>query len=299
MQRVIGPLVPGRAYIIGARPSNGKTSFIQNWLDRHVERVTTGKWGKEYPRRVALFMTERSPEVSRVCWACLKLGYDADAALSENWEELPVGAQEKIDAAVRVIQNIERNGWVTFVPGGRLTVGEIGDAVADIEPHIVIFDYVQRVKPLPKQTRWDAVAEAAALFQQMAVELGRIVIVASQLKRRGDGVFDKYRPPHLEDFKLASDIEEMADVAIGLYRPLKKITAKEERAIRGGQDDLENFKIEDTMAIKVLKHRYRGPAADRILFVTCKDSRITDKERPNLPPVDAGDAWEEDAGVPF
>ena len=259
------------------------------------------------PRRVAVFFTERSPQIARLSWAALRCGYDVDAVTGEDWSDLPDDAPQAIARELEWISYVERQGWVKFFDVARPTVGAIGKALADhaeayngAGPQIVLFDYIQRFRPEGRQSKFEAVAEAAHLFQSLAVQLGVVVLVASQLKRKGDGVFDKYRPPNLEDFKLSGDIEEVADVAIGFFRPLQKMTAKDERAIRAGEIDLEGFKVHDTMAIKVIKHRWRGPANDRILWVRHRNGRI--ENMPATPPPNAGDAWEpedEDAAVPF
>lgn len=311
LDRVVGDLRSGRVHIIGSRPASGKTSFLLCWLDRHITAVERAfeRGGDRFwrmPRRVAVFFTERSPQIARLSWAALRCGYDVDAVTGEDWSDLPEGASKAIASELEWIAYVERQGWVKFYDLARPTVSTIGNALADhAEAHngagaqIVIFDYLQRVRPEGRQTKFEAVAEAAHLFQTMAVTLGLVVIVASQLKRKGDGVFDKYRPPNLEDFKLSGDIEEVADVAIGFFRPLQKMTAKDERAIRAGEIDLEGFKVHDTMAIKVIKHRWRGPANDKILWVRHSNGRIEDM--PATPPVGAGDAWEseEEDAVPF
>ena len=312
LDRVVGDLRPGRVHIIGARPASGKTSFLLCWLDRHVRAVERAfeRGGDRFwrmPRRVAVFLTERSPEVARLSWAALRLGYDMDAVTSEEWKVLPIGVEEKVERELKWIDHVERKqGWVTFHDIGRPTVRAVGDALADqaiahngAGPEVVVFDYIQRIRPEGRQNKFDAVGDAAHLFQTLAQQLGIVVLVASQLKRKGDGVFDKYRPPNLEDFKLSGDIEEVADVALGFFRPLQKMTAKDEREIRAGHCDLERFKVHDTMAIKVVKHRWRGPANDRILWVRHLDGLIEDM--PATLPPNAGDAWEPEFedGVPF
>jgi replicative DNA helicase len=288
------------------RPSNGKTVFALNWLDNHaraVERTFAqdAEAAMAMPRRALVFLTERTADVARMSWAAMRLGYEVDDVLCERWDQLPVRAEVQLAKELAWIATIERQGWVEFVDEARPTVSVMGNTVADAEPHIVLFDYIQKVKAEPRQTRFDAVSEAAEMFQTMAVRLGLLVIVTSQLKRRGDGVFDKYRPPHLEDFKLSGEIEEVADVALGLYRPLARMMAKEERDIRQGLQDLERFKIHDTTAIKVLKHRYRPSAADRIIFVEHKHGQLRDKQRDvPQPSSNAGDAWEPDEDrLPF
>ena len=55
----------------------------------------------------------------------------------------------------------------------------------------------------------------------------------------------------------------------------------------------------EARAAKVLKHRYWGDAADRLIRLRCRDGKVTDWDPP-APPVGAGDAWgAEEAGVPF
>ena len=313
LDRVLGELRRGRVHVIGARPASGKTTFLLCWLDRHVRAVERAfeRGGDRFwrmPRRVAVFLTERSPEVARLSWAAFRLGYDVDAVTSEEWDRLPPSAAENIKHELEWIHHVERKqGWVKFYDVARPTVRSIGDAIADqamahngTGPDVVLFDYIQRIRPMGRQSKWDAVSEAAHLFQTIA-HLGVVVIVFSQLKRKGDGVFDKYRPPNLEDFKLSGDIEEVADVALGFFRPLIKMTGQNERDVRSGLIDLEQFKVHDVMAVKVVKHRWRGPANDRILWVRHHDGRIEDM--PATPPSNAGDAWEppeEDGNVvPF
>lgn len=309
LDRVVGPLQAGRVHVIGARPACGKTTFAMCWLDLHVRAVeaqfATGDQFWRMPRRLAVFLTERSPEVARLSWAALRLDYDVDAVTSESWSDLAIGAEDHIGREMDWIREMEHNGWINFYDVSRPTVGKVANALADnaekhhgAGPEIVLFDYIQRVRPEGRQNKFEAVAEAAHLFQTLAVELDIVVIVMSQLKRKGDGVFDKYRPPNLEDFKLSGDIEEVADVALGFFRPLKRMTAKDERAVRSGETDLENFKIHDTMAIKVVKHRWRGSANDKIIWVRHRDGRIEDF--PKDPPPNAGDAWEsEEEPLPF
>ena len=311
LDRIVGDLRRERVHILGARPANGKTSFALCWLDRHikaVEQLFRSGDGRFWhtPRRVAVFFTERSPHVARLSWAALRLGYDVDAVTATAWHDLPPGAPEAVDREIRWIDYIERQGWVKFFDVARPTVRRVANAIADhadahngAGPQVVLFDYIQRIRPEGRRNKFEAVAEAAHLFQTLAVELGVVVLVMSQLKRKGDGVFDKYRPPNLEDFKLSGDIEEIADVALGFFRPLQKMTTKDERAIRAGEIDLERFKVHDTMAIKVIKHRWRGPANDQILLVRHSNGRV--QNMPAAPPPNAGDAWEpkEEDAVPF
>jgi replicative DNA helicase len=292
LDQYVGPAYPGRLYVVGARPSNGKTRFLFNWLNRLYAKI------ESVPRRILCFWTERDADVAYRTWAALRLGLDEDTVLMDQWDQLPDGAEAAVKAELEIVR---WESGIVFSPQTRPTVPEILKAVEDVAPEIVVLDYLQRIKPLPGQSKFDAISEAAVVLADLASKEELTVVVASQLKRRGDGVFDKYRPPFLEDFKLAGEIEEASDVALGLFRPLVKMSPSQEKAVRHGDLDLEPFKRPNTMAIKILKHRYRGPAADRLVRVKCDDvGRIYDfPEDRAARPTDAGDAYEADDDLPF
>lgn len=304
LDEAVGPLVPGRMYVVGARPSNGKTSLAFSWLDGHVGRVVraferpVGEgdfW--TLPRRVLAFFTERSPYVSERTWAALRCGYSVDWVLRERWDRLPDGAEAKIAEQLERIAWIEEQGFVQFADVTSPRIGRVIELLEEHEPHVVLFDFVQRVSAERQQTQWEAIGQLSELLQSYASQARAIAMVYSQIKRKGDGVFAKYRPPSEEDFKGSGAIEEDTDVALGVYRQLKRMTLKEEREIKQGHLGLERWIIPEAMAVKVLKHRYLGDAADRLVRVRCRDGRVMDWGED--PPHYAGDAWEQDDEPPL
>jgi hypothetical protein len=76
----------------------------------------------------------------------------------------------------------------------------------------------------------------------------------------------------------SSAIEGNADIALALFRPLKPMTQKQERSIRSGALSIEQFVREGVMAVKCVKHRFRGRASDITVFVSCRDGRVEDLE---------------------
>lgn len=281
LDAIVGPMVLGRLYLVGARPSNGKTAFAVNFINRHMERLDRMR-DDEYlstPRKIQVFLTERTPDVALRAWGAMRAGLDEDAVLCEEWETLPPGSEERFGQELQRIRGWWDDSRVLFTDASRPTCSDIVQMVDEWNPDIVVFDHIQRVKPEGRQNRFDSISEAAHMFQTLATQGNRIVLVMSQLKRRGDGALDKYRPPHLEDFKLSGEIEEDADVALGLFRPLQGMTNGDFREVREGRLDLERFKVPDTMTIKVLKHRYRGKAADRMVKVRIASGRIDDMTR--------------------
>lgn len=313
LDRAVGPLVRGRLHVVGAKPSNGKTSILLSLIDRHARRVVdlfglpTGEgrpfW--RYPRRLLAFLTERSPQVARASWAARQLGYSVDLVLRERWDSLPSGAAERVARALQRITWVERQGWVRFVDASSPTIEVITKAVERHEPHILMFDYLQRIRPARNQSKLEALGELIRLFELLTTQADMLVIASSQLGRRGQEAFALYRPPHLEDFKGSGEIEESADLAIGLYRHLTRMTAKQEREVRAGHLGLDGFVVRNSMLVKVVKHRYWGEAADRRIQLWCDAARIADwtdrGPQSAPPPLGAGDAWEsEDSnGLPF
>jgi hypothetical protein len=222
----------------------------------------------------------------------MRLGLDEDAVLMEDWGVLRDGA------AAMVAEEVERlkvESDIHFADIVRPTVEQVQDVVQADRPDILLFDFLQKIKSSRggSGSRLEAWADAATTFPELAVNLPCAAIVGSQVKRKGDGVFSKYRPPTEEDAKGAGEIEENAAVQLGLFRPLKPMTLKEEREVRNGERDIGEWTRDETMGVKVLKHRYRGPANDKVFRLRIRDRMVTDYE-PEPPPVDAGDAWEAD-----
>lgn len=292
LDRIIGPLVAGRLYVIGARPSNGKTSLLLNILNSIYDTLTTTA-----PRKVLCWWSELDSPAAYRCWAALRLGLNEDDALMEATERLPIGAPGRLQAQEATFEYAHQGGkrwWIRFSQRQRPTLAELMDEIDRTQPDVVFFDYLQRIKPSKGQDRFTAIAEAAVGLQVLAAQQGRTVVVASQFKRKGDDLLDKYRAPALEDFKLAGEIEEAADVCVGLFRLLRRdFSRKDEAAVRSGDRQLSDYTIPNTMAVRVLKHRYRGPAADAIIRLTVDGKRIYDQARAPEP-WNRSDAYEPD-----
>lgn len=286
LQHAVGSIVAGRVYVIGARPSCGKTALVQN-LFWHLGRQMEGT------PIVLSAWTERARPAALMSIASLIEGYDEDRALRRAWDELPDGAREKLQARLRDFENARES--YPIINRACPTSDEIAEALERYQPTVFLLDYLQKVRPTNRQTTFDAWLATMTHCTEYAAS-GGTVVIGSQLKRKGDGVFDKYRPPFMEDFKGGGAIEEGANLALGLYRPLRRMTGQEEREVKAGREDLEKWKQHGVMAIKVLKHTFWGSAADRIVRVRVeKNRRVVNYEDA---PVSAGDAWEQE-DVPF
>jgi hypothetical protein len=287
LDNAVGPIVAGRVYVIGARPSCGKTALLMN-LFRHIgPQIEDGVFLTSW--------TERSQVAARTSIAALMEGWNEDLTLRGAWDQLPKGAEKQCRAWVQGFERDEE--WLPMLDMACPSADDIGEAIAKHNPNVFLLDYLQKVRPVGRQTTFDAWLATMTHCTQLAAD-GGTVIIGSQLKRKGDGVFDKYRPPFMEDFKGGGAIEEGANLALGLYRPLSRMTNAEEREAKTGRSDLLKWQQPGVMAIKVLKHTFWGTAADRIVRARVHPTtrRITDYS--SRAPVDQGDAYESDE-APF
>lgn len=80
----------------------------------------------------------------------------------------------------------------------------------------IMVDYLGLVTVHGAGKRYDQVSEAARFFKNLSKEIDVPVIVLSQLSRAVESRADKH--PQLSDLRDSGEIEEAADVVIGMYR---------------------------------------------------------------------------------
>ena len=230
---------------IGSRPSCGKTTLLLNILNALYSELYSK------PFRCLAAWTERGARMQFWSWAALRYGLDEDAVLRGDWGA--VGGTEVGRQIWTEVMLLRSHDEVRFMDSVNRTVRQLMAAVDEYRPDVLLLDYLQRIRPERKQTKWEALSEMAVMLRETAVSRDMIVIAGSQLKRQGDRVFDKYRPPDLEGFKGAGEIEESAEIALGDYRPLKPMTRNQERSVREGHEGIERWQYPNTMTIKELK----------------------------------------------
>ena len=89
LDHAIGVPCPGRFVVVGARPSNGKSLWMLNFLNALYAEGN-------YDLRVLCFWTEATPIVVYKLWAAMRYGYEQDAVLMEEWDRLPIGAEDRM-----------------------------------------------------------------------------------------------------------------------------------------------------------------------------------------------------------
>lgn len=267
LDRQFGRVVPGWLYVVGARPSNGKTTLLLNVLSRLWERQI----------RALYFGTEMAANQLLKKWAAIRLGLSELQVFERQLHP------EHRDALGAEMKRLLASNAVTFCEAARLTLAKLVEEIAwacapdgGLQPQVVILDHLHRVS----QDR-EELEHLAAELKTVAQERHVALLVAAQLNRdEQEKVFDLYYPPTMGRYKGSSAIEENADVGLGLYRPLQKgITRAQFKAAARGEVELQSLAKPNTLAIVCTKHRYSGGALSRTVELTITQSRL---ESPNI-----------------
>lgn len=205
-----GPLEPAELCIVGARPSQGKSSLARQ-LEQHA--LTAG-------HGVVTF----SLEMTRRQWLRSAAATVARVNLREGPRELVERLQ---DYAKRVEWLGDRLGKQWHLFDGTHSAAQIasrarlaGSAMAQhgVRLGLVIVDYLQFIQ-LPDVGRWnrdEAVGLAALQMKRVAQELECAVVLVAALNRESDR---EARPPRLSDLRASGETEFHADRVVFLHKP--------------------------------------------------------------------------------
>lgn len=197
---VFGGFERQKLYYIGARPSQGKSALLLNFL-AHAARAGAkcGLLSLESSEREAyarLFAQTQNIENGK-----LRLGYFRDADMKRI-----------VDAATEIY---DWPVWISDNP--ELTVSEVKTVCRKMViahgVEILYVDYLQYIREDEDGVeRRDHVAATSRALKAIARQLNVPVVCAAQLRRDADG-----RRPMLGDFAESSQVEKDADVAILLH----------------------------------------------------------------------------------
>ncbi len=291
---LIGPLLPGQLWVVGARPGNGKTTFLLNVLDWMV-----------CSRQPTLYLTtETKAAEMRRLWAALQLGYSASDVLENAWQRLPS------DARAQIAQRLEWQTYAAadvalFVDLPRLDTAHVARVLKEyaIEAKypIVILDHVHRwqVRELSEKTA--ELTEAVQRLKGAAATYGLTLLLAAQINRGQDrSPLAEFLPPPLSALKQTGALEEEANVVLMLHRARRKDATKAmAQEVAMGQRDIRDLLDPDIICVSVAKHRNRPHATGRMLRLRVLEScqldpefgaRALGREDPDAPR--RGDAWE-------
>lgn len=193
-----GGLIRGGLYILGARPSVGKSTFALNLADNMAGNSL-------------LVSLEMSPEQLTAKRVSRLTGYASSKLLSG---QLPDKAWEAVAMATTVI---DQSG-VYFNSRYDLTVQEI-HLLAQGVPQLrcVFLDYLGLIRPASRNgSAYEQVSQISRELKRMAISLNVPVVCLCQLSRKIEE--RKERKPVLSDLRDSGAIEQDADGVLFLYR---------------------------------------------------------------------------------
>jgi replicative DNA helicase len=250
-------IVPGQFVLIGARPSNGKTTLVMGLLT-HFDRLNV---------RTLVFGTEMVPENLVKRWAAGELRIPERDVFEDYLDD------HQRDAIKRVAGDLLASGNVNFVDATSLSLDRIYEemlaaAREDRLPAVVIIDHIHRMSQ-----DWGELNKIAKEMAELAVQANIAVIACAQLNR-GEKALDQYLPPQQDRLKGAAALEENADLALGLFRPLLPMARGTLQKLVRGEEQFEDHIERNTMGVICMKSRYHGTALGKVVRLRVTGSRL-------------------------
>lgn len=254
--RLTGGFVPGEYYIIGGRPSMGKTA-LGLCVARNISRHGKG---------VVFVSLEMTREALGLRLASL-IGYSTTTTIpysearrgtftSWQWDRFEEALEDSRTLPLLIDDQPGRS-----IPAIRLTVRRAVEQwhKADIQPGAVIIDYLQLISASDryKSQRVNEVDEISKGLKEIAKEFSVPILALSQLNRSVEQRDDKR--PVMSDLRDSGALEQDADAIFFCYR--EYYYAKDKKNV-----DAEWLtSIENKATIIIAKQR-NGPTRDIDLF---------------------------------
>jgi replicative DNA helicase len=201
--KALGRLRRGSVVFVGARPSMGKTALLLSWALKQLEAGI----------RVFFFTLEmpRLDMVARI--VSIKTGVRLLDILERKLEE------DEVHQIVKALPEIKMlpGDWATDQP--LPAIEKLFRQIPSNSRSVAYVDflgliYVPDIRP---SDQYAAVSQIGLALKRQAMTLNIPVITSVQLNRQVEQRKD--REPQLSDFRDSGRLEEVADLALGLYRP--------------------------------------------------------------------------------
>lgn len=188
----------GTLFIIGARPSTGKTTFAVNIARNQIENH----------RSVFFYSLEMKAEMIFEKYAADVCNIPARNFTSNTLSAKDIGA-------VRGLTEALKQGNHLIVSDNQFTIENICADIYAERPEVVIIDYVQRIKSVRDHfnTERERINYITSELKIAAKRTNACVILLSQIARIGKDA------PRMSDLKESGALEEDGDYIAILHRP--------------------------------------------------------------------------------
>lgn len=270
LTRLVGPMLPGDLWLVGALMGNGKTAFLLSQLH----------WLAEQGHGVLYLPLELDPEDVRRQWAAWSLGLDFRAVKRNAWHELPPGSQDRHEA--EMVQLAVRYPRVQLPGDQQATLARLAWWVRwgleQIDARVVVIDHFHRMDFGAAGSAYRVqVTQTIRAVKDLARAHGVTILASCQLNQDGDQL-DRYHPPTIRRLKESAGLGEEADVVLMLSRRLRGVlSADDARAVRAGLASERDWEMPNTMTVTCRKHRLDDQARDRSALLAVEGGRVRDR----------------------
>jgi replicative DNA helicase len=232
-------LVPSELFVVGARPSQGKTAIAANMLLHASQSVPV------------LFVSIEMGR-SQIMQRMLSGMSDVNSIKVRHAKV----TDEEIDRMQSATARLKGGRfWIADIPGANIAeVVQVARQVKRKRPElaVVAVDYMQLIRhENRKMPRHEQVADISGRLKAIARSLGVCVVALSQLNRESESRKDKR--PEMSDLRESGAVEQDADVIALLHRP-----EFSDPQNRPGEADLIVCKVRNGPIGEVLLHFDKG-----------------------------------------
>ena len=198
IDKVIGGIRKSTVFIVGARPSTGKTTFALNIAANQLN---------EPDKKVMFFSLEMSSEMifERLISARNNIEYER---FSRN-----ILSEEEIETISKQSEKLKENGNF-IVLDDVYNIEQICNLISENKPSLAVVDFMQIISATGKfENVRNRIDYISSLFKRTAKSTGCVIIVLSQLSRIGKDA------PTMSDLKESGGLEQDGDYIALLHRP--------------------------------------------------------------------------------
>jgi replicative DNA helicase len=215
LNKYLGGFRPSKMYVFAARPGDGKTALLLNFID---EAVASGC-------NVLFFSLEMDESELMQRWIAMRARIDSkklrDGHLTDDMDEMGDTEWERVMKAHKEIANLPGKLFIDDTAGNNITAIKSKSLRMQAQHGVdmVCVDYLQMTKGTPGQNYKDKrleIEEVSQELKNLSRELRVPVIALAQLNRDVDKRAD--RMPQLSDLKEASGIEQDANVVTFIHK---------------------------------------------------------------------------------
>lgn len=198
IDRILGGIRKGTVFIVGARPSTGKTAFALNIAANQMSDPN---------KKVLFFSLEMSAEMifERIFAATEDVEYER---FSNN--------SLQPDEYYRVLEGVDkiRDEGRFLIVDDVYNVEHICNLITEHKPNLAVVDFMQIISSTSRFENVRAKIDyISSLFKRTAKATGTVILVLSQLSRVGKDA------PTMSDLKESGGLEQDGDYIALLHRP--------------------------------------------------------------------------------